>query len=136
MLIAAMILGIVAGTAYFLTGMTGVLTPQGWPWGAGPPWWTVSLVPIGLVALAGGFLLCWRSRLGMALLVLATVSTLTIGLATYRSATEQGGAFFHSMFMADIYYVLATPIYLLIVAVGLATFAELRKTSCTQRKEV
>ena len=135
MLIAAMILGIVAGTAYFLDGMTGALAPWEHSWGANAPWWIISLIPIGLVALVGGFLVCWRPRLGLALLALATVSTLTIGLATYRRAMEEGGEFFIRMLGADTYFILASPIFLLIVAVGLATFAELRKTSRAQRKE-
>jgi hypothetical protein len=137
MLIAAMILGIVAGTAYFLDGMTGVLNPREWPIGlGGPPWWTISLIPIGLLALAGAFLVCWKPRLGLALLVPATVSILTIGLATYSRAMQEGGEFFYHMYIGGIQGILASPIFLLVVAVGIATFAELRKTSCAQRKEV
>ncbi len=77
MLIAAMILGLIGGISYFIGGITGLI-------GVPPPtpWWSVALIPIGLVGTIGGALPRCKPTLAGACLILAGVSALGVGLAS------------------------------------------------------
>ena len=126
MLLAAMILGLIGGTSYFIMGIVGHIVPE--MYHHGTPWWITSLMPIGLVAFAGGILVHWEPKLGTALFALASASAITIGLTSYKSAWEEGGVFFPpGVELMELEYVVTNPLFMLIVAAGLATLAEFKK---------
>ena len=91
MLLAAMILGIVGGVTYFAGGISAVTSvswEQIFETHTGPPWWTVILIPIGLVGLFGGVLVYWKPKAGAILLALASVSALAAGIASYQQSSQ------------------------------------------------
>jgi hypothetical protein len=91
MLIAAMILGLIGGITYFIGGISAV-TSVAWEelihYHTGPPWWAVSMIPVGLVATLGGYLAYRKPYAGAVLLLLASVAAMAIGIASFQISFE------------------------------------------------
>jgi hypothetical protein len=91
MLLAAMILGLIGGLSYALGGAS-ALTSVPWEevvvYHSGPPWWVVTLIPIGVVGAAGGTLVYWKPKLGAALLFLAAFGAILTGLLAMQESYE------------------------------------------------
>ena len=97
MLLAAMILGIVGGVTYFAGGISAVTSvswEQIFQTHTGPPWWTVILIPIGLVGLFGGVLVYWKPKAGAILLALASISAMAAGIASFQQSFQISTASF------------------------------------------
>ena len=122
MLIAAMILGLVGGISYFIGGITGLTGIEG-----STPWWNVALIPAGLVGTIGGALPRHKPALAGALLLLAGVSALAVGLssvdAIVGSPSDLSFIQFLSMhpFVGSAFYL--PPLFALIIGGALALAA-------------
>ena len=93
MLLAAMILGLIGGVMYFVGGISAVTAVS---WGdilqghTGPPWWSMILIPIGLIAFFGGLSVYWNPKLGGPLLALAAVAATVAGIASFEQILQMG----------------------------------------------
>ena len=91
MLIAAMILGLIGGISYFIGG-TSIITTASWEeifvTHTGPPWWAISMIPLGFVGTVGGALVYWKPNLGTVLLLLASISAIVIGIVSFGVSFE------------------------------------------------
>lgn len=84
MLIAAMILGLVGGTAYFIGGGAGAIAVNN----GDAPWWVISLIPIGAAAVMGGALVRVNPGVAGIILLLAAAAAISIGFASYEEAVD------------------------------------------------
>jgi len=130
MLIAAMILGLIGGITYFIGGISAVTTVS-WEelinYHTGPPWWAVSMIPVGLVGTFGAYLAYRKPNAGAVLLLLTSVSAIAIGIASFQRTFEldlDGGGFIPPMLsahpFAGPFIYLPGPILAVIVATALA----------------
>jgi hypothetical protein len=91
MLLAAMILGLIGGLSYALGGAS-ALTSVPWEevvvYHTGPPWWVVTMIPIGVVGAVGGALVYWKPKHGAALLFLAASGAILTGLLAMQESFE------------------------------------------------
>ncbi len=85
MLIAAMVLGLIGGVAYFVGGCVGVI---GWEDGTAP-WWMIMLVVIGPVGAMGGAMARTKPQMAGAVMLLAAAAALGVGLASYSDFTSR-----------------------------------------------
>jgi len=99
MLIAAMVLGLIGGIAYFVGGGAGAVDPgifivsgaTSAPTSA--PWWVIALIPIGAVAIIGAALVRVNSGLGGSILLLAGAAAISVGFASFEDAANNGRLF-------------------------------------------
>jgi hypothetical protein len=128
MLIAAMILGLIGGITYLIGGISAVTTVS---WEelihehTGPPWWVVSMIPVGLVATLGAYLAYRKPYVGAVLLLLASVSVMAIGILSFETSFElDAGGFIPPMLSAHPFAGLVSylpgPILAVIIATALA----------------
>ncbi len=133
MLLIAMILGLIGGLSYALGGAS-ALTSVAWEevvvYHTGPPWWVVTLIPIGLVGATGGALVYWRPNIGAALLFLAIFGAVLTGLMAMQDSYEVEGQFLGQILpmhpFAGPLMIFPVPIFALVTALAL-TMAFLRK---------
>jgi hypothetical protein len=134
MLLIAMILGLVGGLSYALGGAS-ALTSVPWEevvvYHTGPPWWVVTLIPIGLVGAAGGALVYWRPKIGAALLFLAVFGAVLTGLMAMQESYELDGQVYGTQILpmhpfGGPFLVFPVPLFALVTAIALA-MAFLRK---------
>jgi hypothetical protein len=85
MLIAAMILGLVGGTIYFVGGGAGSIVLGD---GGSAPWWVIALIPIGAAGVMGGALVRVNSVMAGIILLLAAAAAISVGFASYEEAWD------------------------------------------------
>jgi hypothetical protein len=121
MLIAAMILGLIAGVGYFLGGISGIVH-------VGQPWWMIILIPIGVLGTLGGILVLMKSNYAAFLLLLASLLAAVSGVISLDEAIS---ADFIPPRMpmhpfGGTLYFLSVPMFALIIATALAFFGRQR----------
>jgi len=84
MLVAAMILGLIGGIAYFVGGGAGAIS-----WADGStPWWVIALIPIGAIGALGGAMVRANPGIGGTCMLLAGAAAIAVGFASYEEAFE------------------------------------------------
>jgi len=84
MLIAAMILGIIGGTAYFIGGGAGSIALSS----GDAPWWVIALIPIGAAGVMGGALVRVNPSFAGIVMLLAAAAAISVGFASYEEAVD------------------------------------------------
>jgi len=128
MLVIAMILGLIGGLSYALGGAS-ALTSVAWEevvvYHTGPPWWVVTLIPIGLVGATGGALVYWRPKIGAALMFLAVFGAVLTGLMAMQESWELEGQLYGMQILpvhpfGGPFMIFPVPLFSLVSAIALA----------------
>lgn len=84
MLVAAMILGLIGGTAYFVGGGAGSIALGN----GDAPWWVIALIPIGAAGVMGGALVRVNPGFAGVVMLLAAAAAISVGFASYEEAVD------------------------------------------------
>jgi hypothetical protein len=84
MLIAAMILGLIGGTSYFVGGGAGSIALGN----GDAAWWVIALIPVGAAGVMGGALVRVNPGLAGIILLLAAAAAISVGFASYEEAVD------------------------------------------------